>query len=73
MKASLAAMVVACEQFVRQHPDHTGRIGFVITSDEEGLRRAGHRQGDGDADLTGRTDRLVCCGNHPALRIWAIS
>ncbi len=36
MKASLAAMVVACEQFVSQHPDHMGRIGFLITSDEEG-------------------------------------
>ena len=36
MKASLAAMVVACEEFVAQHPDHGGRIGFLITSDEEG-------------------------------------
>ena len=36
MKASLAAMVVACEEFVSQHPDHQGRIGFLITSDEEG-------------------------------------
>ncbi|MCZ6832034.1 MAG: succinyl-diaminopimelate desuccinylase [Gammaproteobacteria bacterium] len=36
MKGSLAAMVVACEQFVAQHPDHPGRIGFLITSDEEG-------------------------------------
>lgn len=36
MKASLAAMVVACEQFIDQHPDHAGRIGFLITSDEEG-------------------------------------
>ncbi|AQA20375.1 succinyl-diaminopimelate desuccinylase [Halioglobus japonicus] len=36
MKASLAAMVVACEEFVAEHPDHHGRIGFLITSDEEG-------------------------------------
>jgi succinyl-diaminopimelate desuccinylase len=36
MKASLAAMVVACEQFVAQYPQHPGRIGFLITSDEEG-------------------------------------
>ena len=41
MKASLAAMVVACEQFVRQHPDHAGRIGFLITSDEEGPAKEG--------------------------------
>ena len=37
MKASLAAMVVACEHFVGAHPDHSGRIGFLITSDEEGV------------------------------------
>ncbi len=36
MKGSLAAMVVACENFVAQHPDHRGRIAFLITSDEEG-------------------------------------
>ena len=36
MKASLAAMVMACEKFVAAHPDHPGRIGFLITSDEEG-------------------------------------
>ncbi len=36
MKSSLAAMVVACEQFVAAHPRHTGRIAFLITSDEEG-------------------------------------
>src|SRR5690606_16863850 len=36
MKGSLAAMVTACERFVAQHPDHSGRIAFLITSDEEG-------------------------------------
>ena len=36
MKASLAAMVVACEEFVASNPGHRGRIGFLITSDEEG-------------------------------------
>lgn len=36
MKGSLAAMVVACERFVAQYPDHAGQIGFLITSDEEG-------------------------------------
>jgi succinyl-diaminopimelate desuccinylase len=36
MKGSLAAMVVACEEFVAEHPAHPGRIGFLITSDEEG-------------------------------------
>jgi len=41
MKASLAAMVVACENFVSEHPDHSGRIGFLITSDEEGPAKDG--------------------------------
>ena len=36
MKTSLAAMVVASEEFVAQHPDHVGSIAFLITSDEEG-------------------------------------
>ena len=36
MKGSLAAMLVACEEFVAEHPNHVGRIGFLITSDEEG-------------------------------------
>jgi len=36
MKTSLAAMVVAVEEFIAAHPNHTGSIGFLITSDEEG-------------------------------------
>lgn len=36
MKGSLAAMVVATERFVANHPDHKGSIAFLITSDEEG-------------------------------------
>lgn len=36
MKGSLAAMVVACEEFVAEHPNHSGKIAFLITSDEEG-------------------------------------
>ena len=36
MKGSLAAMVTACEAFVTEYPDHSGSIGFLITSDEEG-------------------------------------
>ena len=37
MKGSLAAMVVAVERFVAEHPDHRGQIAFLITSDEEGI------------------------------------
>lgn len=36
MKTSIAAMVVAVEEFTAAHPDHHGSIGFLITSDEEG-------------------------------------
>lgn len=36
MKGSLAAMVTACERFIAKHPEHSGAIGFLITSDEEG-------------------------------------
>ncbi|WP_110675177.1 succinyl-diaminopimelate desuccinylase [Salinicola sp. RZ23] len=36
MKGSLAAMVTAVERFVAEHPDHAGRIAFLITADEEG-------------------------------------
>lgn len=36
MKTSLAAMVVAVEEFVTAHPAHQGSIAFLITSDEEG-------------------------------------
>ncbi|QOY93148.1 succinyl-diaminopimelate desuccinylase [Massilia sp. UMI-21] len=37
MKTSIAAMVVACEEFIAAHPEHKGSIAFLITSDEEGL------------------------------------
>jgi succinyl-diaminopimelate desuccinylase len=36
MKTSIAAMVVAVEEFVAAHPDHAGSIAFLLTSDEEG-------------------------------------
>jgi succinyl-diaminopimelate desuccinylase len=36
MKTSIAAMVVAVEEFTAKHPDHNGSIGFLLTSDEEG-------------------------------------
>jgi succinyl-diaminopimelate desuccinylase len=36
MKASLAAMVVACEEFLAAHPSPSIDIAFLLTSDEEG-------------------------------------
>ncbi len=36
MKGAVAAMVVALETFAKQHPDHPGQVGLLLTSDEEG-------------------------------------
>lgn len=36
MKSSIAAFVIACEAFLKDHPDHKGSIALLITSDEEG-------------------------------------
>lgn len=35
MKTSLAAFVTAIEKFLQLHPEHTGSIALLITSDEE--------------------------------------
>lgn len=37
MKGSLAAMVVAAEKFIAEHPNHQHQLAFLITSDEEGI------------------------------------
>lgn len=36
MKSSIAAMVTACERFLKNISHHQGSIAFLITSDEEG-------------------------------------
>lgn len=41
MKGSLAAMIIAVENFVAKHPNHKGSIAFLITSDEEGPAKNG--------------------------------
>jgi succinyl-diaminopimelate desuccinylase len=59
MKSSLAAMVVAVEEFVAAYPQHRGAIAFAITSDEEGPSV------DGTVRvveaLQQRGERLDCC------------
>jgi len=59
MKTSLAAMVVAAEEFVAAHPDHAGRLAFLLTSDEEGPSV------DGTVrvvqTLEARGEKLDCC------------
>ena len=41
MKSGLAAMIVAFERFIGEHPDHNGSLAFLVTSDEEGPARDG--------------------------------
>lgn len=59
MKASLAAFVTSIEGFVAQHPDHTGSIALLITSDEEGIAT------DGTVKvvemLAARGEKIDCC------------
>ena len=59
MKTSLAAMVVAAEEFVAAHPQHAGRLAFLLTSDEEGPSVDGTvRVVDA---LQARGEQLDCC------------
>jgi len=44
MKGSVAAMTIALEQFVVAQPDHRGRVGLLLTSDEEGVAIDGVRK-----------------------------
>jgi len=37
MKTSLAAFVTSIEEFVAEHPGHSGSIALLVTSDEEGV------------------------------------
>ena len=59
MKTSIAAMTVAAEEFVQQHPAHAGSLGLLFTSDEEGPSL------DGTVRvievLRARGERLDCC------------
>lgn len=41
MKGSLAALVVAAENFVKNNPNHAGKIALLITSDEEASAKDG--------------------------------
>ncbi|QIM67433.1 succinyl-diaminopimelate desuccinylase [Mannheimia granulomatis] len=41
MKGSLAALVVAAEHFVKNNPNHKGKVALLITSDEEAAAKDG--------------------------------
>jgi succinyl-diaminopimelate desuccinylase len=59
MKGSLAAMIIAVERFVADHPKHKGRIAFLITSDEEGPAQHGTKAVI--ERLAARNERLDWC------------
>lgn len=59
MKASLAAMVVAAERFVADHPQTGKSLSMLITSDEEGPARDGTLKVM--ETLTARDERIDWC------------
>ncbi len=59
MKGSLAAMVTATESFLAANPSHKGSIGFLITSDEEGVATDGTRRVI--ETLSSRDERIDYC------------
>ncbi|CRI55641.1 succinyl-diaminopimelate desuccinylase [Pseudomonas sp. CCOS 191] len=59
MKGSLASMVVACERFVHDYPNHRGKVAFLITSDEEGPAHHGTKAVV--ERLKARNERLDWC------------
>ena len=44
MKGSVAAFVIAVERFLSRHPEPSFRLGFLITSDEEGPAQHGTKR-----------------------------
>jgi succinyl-diaminopimelate desuccinylase len=72
MKGAVAAMVTAAEALVRKHPGHTGQLGILLTSDEEGIAIDGIKRvaevlsGRGDAPrycLVGEPSSQVTLGD----------
>jgi succinyl-diaminopimelate desuccinylase len=59
MKGSVAAFVVALEQFVASHPDHPGTVALLLTSDEEGDAIDGVRRVA--ETFRGRGERIDWC------------
>jgi succinyl-diaminopimelate desuccinylase len=59
MKGSIAAMVIACRDFIGAHPDHRGSIAFLITSDEESIAVNGTRRVV--ETLEARNEKITWC------------
>ena len=62
MKSSLAAMIVATEEFLTKHPAPRGTLAFLITSDEEGPAEHGTRHVVGHLRETGCIPDLCVVG-----------
>lgn len=52
MKTSLAAFIVAIQEFLEEYPNHFGSIGLFITSDEEGVATDGTKKLSNDLFMT---------------------
>lgn len=72
MKGSVAAFVIAMEQFIAAHPNHRGTLALLLTSDEEGdaiegVRRvAEHFRSSGqhiDYCITGEPSSMATLGD----------
>ncbi|VFP84830.1 Succinyl-diaminopimelate desuccinylase [Buchnera aphidicola (Cinara splendens)] len=59
MKGSIAAMLIAVENFLNKNPNHNGRISFLITSDEESTGKNGIKKVA--AILKQRNERINYC------------
>ena len=59
MKGAVAAMTVALARFVDTHPAHRGRVGLLLTSDEEGVAIDGVRKVA--TQLAERGERITWC------------
>jgi succinyl-diaminopimelate desuccinylase len=59
MKGSIAAMVIACRDFIAAHPAHKGSIAFLITSDEESVAVDGTRRVV--ETLEARNEKITWC------------
>ncbi len=59
MKSSIAAMVIACEHYLKENPAFPGSIAFLLTSDEEGPATDGTKK---VMDvLTARNEKIDFC------------
>ncbi len=67
MKGSVAAMAMACAEYVAQQPEHAGSIGLLLTSDEEGPAVDGTRAAMEALKARGETPRW-CLVGEPSCR-----